>query len=405
MSRDQQQKHHGDKLVTREPVVTFFRLNERCQEVVLRCGPPRIDLPPATPLPDGIVRDGAGAWAVGAALVDASDPARVYVHVLEDRPSETRGAGIAAFELAPEGGGTWAWFTPDACPPGMATAIAATPRAVLCGARQLTAGTGAVRAVDRRDGHVLWDWHGITVDAIHAAGDTIIVLDGANAHVLDPDTGVERASWRATDGWLPRIALVHRHDLDGDDDVIVASYEHGHVVFRSAALALRPIRAIEVQGVLTGLFAVGDRVAATLTDGTAYLIDTRGVAVAAAGLAPGWDDSGDLAVATTTDATGRDGVIATFSTDGVMRVAATLPGSGPIAVAPRADVDGAPLTVLGGPGGSQITLLTPDASAAAVYQVPPDAPRTPVVATAVGGKGVVAAILARPLRLVRLDLK
>lgn len=378
--------------------------------------PPRIDLPMPTPLPPGIALDGVGAWTVGAAILDGTDPGRIYAHVLEDRPSETRGAGIAAFDLGIAGGGTWTWHNALACPPGMATGLAATARVVVCGARQLTAGTGAVRAVDRRDGRRLWEWHGVTVDGVLAASrlgashegdfavpdaaDTIVVLDGARAVFLDPATGAELVSWRASDGWYPRLALVR---LPGD--VIVASYEHGHIVLRSAAIAMRPIRSIAVNGVLIGLFAVGDRVAATLSDGTAYLIDTRGVAVAAAGLAPGWDVTGDRAATTTTDITGTDGVLATFSTDGVMRTAVTIPGSGPIAVVPRALVDGAPLTLVGGPAALRITALTDAGTAAAIVDLPQDAPRTPVVATAVGGTGVVAAVLARPLRLVRIDLK
>jgi len=378
--------------------------------------PPRVDVPPPSALPAGIALDGAGAWAVGAAIVDGTDPARVYVQVLEDRPTETQGAGIAAFDLGAAGGGRWAWHTPDACPPGMAIAVAATARTVVCGARKLTAGTGAVRAVDRRDGRRLWEWHGVTVDGVLAASrlgathegsfstpdaaDTIVVLDGARAVFLDPATGEERASWHASDGWLPRLALVRRAD-----DVVVASYEHGHVVFRSSTLAMRPIRALAVNGVLVGLFAAGDRAVATLTDGTAYLIDTRGVAVAAAGLAPGWDATGDHAATTSTDITGADGVLATFSTDGIMRTAATLPGSGRLGVTPRAVVDGAPLTVQSGPGGSRITVLEPSGAVRLVTDLPADAPRSPVLATAVGGTGVVAAILARPLRLVRIDLK
>ncbi|MBZ0238141.1 MAG: hypothetical protein K8M05_37875 [Deltaproteobacteria bacterium] len=186
---------------------------------------------------------------------------------------------------------------------------------------------------------------------------------------------------------------------------MVASYEHGHVVFRSSTLSMRPIRSIAVNGVLVGLFAVADRAAATLADGTAYLIDTRGVAVAAAGLAPGWEVSGDRAATTTTDMTGADGVLATFSTDGVMRTAATLPGSGPIGVAARALVDGAPLTVLSGPGGTRITVLDDAGAARMMVDLPSDAPRTPVLSTAIGGAGVVVAVLARPLRLVRIDLK
>lgn len=400
---------------------------------VLIGDPPRIDLPMPTPLPAGIALDGVGAWAVGGAIVDGTDPGRIYVHVLEDRPSETRGAGIAAFDLAAAGapvslrptgtplggsvgGGAWTWHNAEACPPGMATGLAATARVVVCGARQLTAGTGAVRAIDRRDGHRLWEWHGVTVDnviaasrlgashegdfAVPDAADTIVVLDGARAVFLDPATGAELVSWRASDGWYPRLALVRL-----PDDVIVASYEHGHIVLRSAAIAMRPIRSIAVDGVLIGLFAVGDHVAATLSDGTAYLIDTRGVAVAAAGLAPGWDVTGDRAATTTTDITGTDGVLATFSTDGVMRTAVTIPGSGPIAVVPRALVDGAPLTLVGGPAALRITALDDAGLATAIVDLPQDAPRTPVVATAVGGTGVVAAVLARPLRLVRIDLK
>ncbi|HUQ02385.1 MAG TPA: hypothetical protein VM261_07805 [Kofleriaceae bacterium] len=364
--------------------------------------PPRIDLPVAAALPDGIALDGVGRWAVGAAFVDGNDPARIYVSVLEDRPSETRGAAIAAFDLAPVrgGGGTWTWHAPDACPPGMPVAMAATTRVVVCGARQLTPGTGVVRAVDRTDGRPLWDWHGVTVDTILAAGDTLLVTEGARAVVLDPASGSELASWRASDGWLPRVALVRARG-----DVVVASYEHGRIVLRSSTMSMRPIRSIAVNGVLTGLFAVGDKVVASLGDGTAYLIDTRGTAVAAAGLAPGWEVTGDRAATTTTDTTGADGVLATFSTDGVMRTAVTIPGSGPIAVVPRGNVDGAPLTVLGGPGFSTILALTPAGGTAALVELPPDAARTPVVATAVDGAGVVAAVLARPLRLVRIDLK
>ncbi len=380
---------------------------------------PRVDLPPMQPLPPAVALDGVGAWAVGAAMTDPSDPARIYVHVLEDRPTMTQGAGIAAFELAPAGApgeavppGAWRWHNADACPPGMATAMAATARIVVCGARQLTAGTGAVRAVDRVTGQRLWDWRGVTVDGLLAGSrtgaprdgepdpaDVVIVLDGARVVVLDPATGAERASWRASDGWLPRLALIRR-----PDDVVLVSYEHGHLVFRSVSLSLRPFRSLEVRGVLEGLFTVGDRVAATLTDGTAYLVDTRGEAVAAGGLAPGWQVAGDLAAVTVTDATGTDGGLAAFSTDGVMRIAATLPGSGPIAVIPRALAAGAPVAVIGGPGPSQVTVLNPAGQPVQMVELPADAPRTPLVATAVNGAGLVAAVLARPLRLVRIDL-
>ncbi len=376
--------------------------------------PPRIDLPAVTPLPAGVALEGAGAWAVGGAIVDGSDPARIYAHVLEDRPTETRGAGIAAFDLGArgDGAGAWRWHRTDACPPGMAVALAATARIVVCGARQLTAGTGAVRAVDRSDGRTLWDWRGVTVDAVVAASrlgarpggaaepaDIVVVLDGARVVVLDVATGAERTSWRASDGWLPRVTLVRR-----DDDVVVVSYEHGHLVMRSAALGLRPFVSVEVRGVLSGLFAVGDRVAATLTDGTAYLIDTDGVAVAAAGLAPGWAVAGDLAAIETLDATGATGIVVAFSSDGIARIAVALPGSGAVAVAPRATIDGAPLAILGGPGGSRVMALTSDGRPVRVVDLPADAVRSPVLTTAVDGAGVVAVVLARPLRLVRLDL-
>ena len=280
---------------------------------VLIGDPPRLDLPVSAPLPAGVALDGAGAWAVSSALVDASDPARVLVHVVEERPSDTKGVGVAAFDLRTN---RWVWHGPTACPPGMPIALAATSRIVLCGARRVTPGTGGVRAVDRDDGRTLWDWRGVTVDAVVAASriattrtvipgtadaaDVVLVFEGARVVALDPATGVERTSWRASDGWLPRVALVRR-----ERDVIVASLEHGHVVLRSAALGLRPFVSVEVRGVVAGLFTVGERVAVTLTDGSAYLIDERGAATAAAGLSPSWDVAGDLLTVTSTGARRR----------------------------------------------------------------------------------------------------
>ncbi len=365
--------------------------------------PPRIDLPAPEPLPDAVELAGAGAWAVGMAVIDPSDPARLYVQVLEDRPSETRGAGVAAFDLR---GRTWLWHAPDACPPGMPVALTSTASAVICGARQTMPGTGAVRAVDRRDGRTLWDWRGITVDGVQAASrrraavalpgmaddaDVVLVSEGARVIALDPASGVERVWWRATDGWLPRVVLVR-----GESDVRVVSLEHGHLVMRSAAFGLRPLRSIEVRGVVSSMFGAGEHVAVGLTDGSAYLVDGDGAAVAAAALSPAWNAAGEDIALTATDATGSDGVLATFGGDGAPRVEATVPGSGVLAVAQRAATPGAPLALVGH-GGSRVIVLTAAGRALRVVDLPPDAPRTPVVATAVDGRGVVAAVLARPL--------
>ena len=375
---------------------------------------PRIDPPPPVPLPDGVALDEAGAWAVGAGIVDAHDPARILVHVLEDRPDAQRGAGVAAFDLDRAGGGAWRWHAADACPPGMAVALAATARLVLCGARQTRAGTGAVRAVDRDSGRQVWEWRGTTVDGLLAAsptraavggggpadpGELIVVLDGARLVALDPDRGAERASWYATDGWLPRVALLRR-----PTDVLLAAPEHGHLVVRSAALGLRPMTAVEIRGVPSGLFAVGERVALTLADGSAYLVDPRGEAVAAAGLSPGWEPAGDQAAILTTNEAG-DGVLVGHGVDGVPRVAVAVPGSGPLALAHRATVPAAPFALLGGAAGLRVTAVTADGAPARVLDLPPEAARTPVVSTAIDDRPVVAVVLARPLRLVRVDLR
>ena len=187
-------------------------------------------------------------------------------------------------------------------------------------------------------------------------------------------------------------------------DVLLAAPEHGHLVVRSTALGLRPMTAVEIRGVPSGLFTVGERVALTLADGSAYLVDPRGGAVAAAGLSPGWEPAGDQAAILTTNEAG-DGVLVGHGVDGVPRVAVAVPGSGPLALAHRATAPAAPFALLGGAAGLRVTAVTAGGAPARVLDLPPEAARTPVVSTAIDDRPVVAVVLARPLRLVRVDLR
>ncbi|HVK77104.1 MAG TPA: hypothetical protein VM734_27545 [Kofleriaceae bacterium] len=369
--------------------------------------PPHVDLPAPTPLPDGIARADAGAWAVGAAFVDPGDPERVYVGVLEASPTETSGGGLAAFDLH---GDTWRWHARDACPPGTPVALAAAAEVVACGARGVTAGHGGVRAVSRRDGATVWEWRGETVDAVLAAGgapgagDVVVVVAGARVVVLDGGTGAERATWRTSDNYWPRLAVVRR-----GGDTIIASYEHGRVVLRSVVLGLRPLAALEVRGTLAALLAIGDRIAAELKDGSLYFLTDTGAAVAAGALDLGWAPAGDLAVATgvagepTRGGAGMTGLVVGVPADGVPRVFAALPGTGPLAVAGRGGAPGAPLVLTSGPT-SRAYVLDAGGAPRAVLDLPPDAPRAPIVTTEVHGRPVVGVVLARPLRFIRVDV-
>ncbi len=359
--------------------------------------PPRVDLPAPRPLPAGVARDGAGAWAVGAAFVDPGDPERVYVGVLEAQPTETTGGGLAAYDLHRDG---WRWHAPEACPPGTPVALAAAADVVVCGARGVQAGQGAVRAVRRDDGTPAWEWRGDTVDAVLAAGstrapgDVLLVVVGAQVVVLDGATGEERMRWRTSDGYWPRLAVVRRAG-----DTLIASHEHGRVVLRSARLGLRPLAALEVRGTLAALLSVGDRIAAELTDGSLYFLDDTGAAVAGGALALGWRPAGDLAVAT--GLVGADGLVVGLGGDGVPRVLASLPGSGPIAIAGRGPAAGAPL-VVSSDSGARATVLRADGTPVDALDLPVESARAPIVTTVVHGQPVVGVVLARPLRFVRV---
>jgi len=349
--------------------------------------PPRADLPAVQPLGSSIAAQ-AGAWSVAAIAFAADAPERLYAIVAEARPTAAHGAGLAAFDLH---AGRWSWWAPTACPPGMPVALVATAAVVACGAQGLTDGEGTVQATRSADGSSVWTWHGGTVDAVVAGGDAIAISSGAEAVILDAATGVERARWRTSDGFVPRLALV-AHGAD----TRVASLEHGAIVTRSLAAGLLPIGAVAVGGRVTALVALGDRVATALADGSLYLDDGRAVGA----LAPAWLARGGLALALATNRLG-DATVLGVDGDGIPRLGVALAGVSIAALGVRADAPGAPLALAATDGRALVVDL--DGRVRAITRLPgADGPQ--LFTTVVDGVPVAGVVLAKPLRVIRIEL-
>lgn len=354
-------------------------------EAPLLGDPPRVDLPERQALGDGVAAD-AGAWAVGSVAFDATDPERLYVVALDERPAADRGAAIAAFDLHVD---RWRWIAKDGCPPGQPLPIAAIGDVIVCGARGAQPGHGAVRAIAAADGAVRWTWTGPTVDAVTGAGGLVAIAAGAETIVVDAATGAERARWRASDGFLPRVAAI--------DGARIVALEDGALVTRTAALAFLPEGAVAAGGRVASVFAVGDEVAVTLLDGSLYWLRERR---AAGVLAQAWHPRGDRVLAFGENALG-DAVIVGVDTAGVPRLAAALAGVRLQSVGARAHVEGAPIA-LAAIDGRVLVLDVAGRVRARVDLVDLAAPV--VFGTVVDGAPVAGVILPKPLRVVRITL-
>lgn len=350
--------------------------------------PPRADVPERQALGEG-VRAEAGKWAVGSVAFDPVDPERMYVVVLEARPSADRGAGIAAFDLHVD---RFRWIAEDACPPGQPVAIAVVGEVVVCGARGSQAGQGGVRASRTSDGQVLWTWTGATVDAVVGAGDAIAIAVGAETVIVDATTGAERGRWRSSDGFLPRVAVIRAGDATR-----IAVLEQGAIAMRSAAAGFLPQGAVAVGGRVVAVFAAGDDVAVTLQDGSLYLVGARR---SAGVLAQAWHARGDLVLGFGENGLG-DAIVVGVDGQGVPRLAAALAGVQLQGVGARAPVAGAPVA-LSAIDGRVIVLDAEGRARARVDLVDLAAPT--LFSTVADGAPVAGVILAKPLRVVRFTL-
>jgi hypothetical protein len=349
--------------------------------------PPRVDVPAAAALEVALTAE-VGAWAVPAALLDPDGAERLYAVTLEARPDLDRGAGLVAIDLHSD---RVRWTSPTGCPPGQPIALAAAAGRVACAARGVGLGVGAVAAVDAEDGRLVWRWTGATVDAVIGAGPVFAIIAGPELIVVDAVTGAVATRWRTTDGYLPRVAILRGDD---DDDVALASYEHGAIVVRARRLGWRPVAAIAVDGGLVGLATVGDRGLATLADGSAYLFDRAGVAVAAGVLAASRLPRGAHLVAVTTTAEG-DAAIALVDRDGVVRAEAALAGQRIATVGQRGPAPDAPLVVV--TADREAVAFGADGRVLGRAALP--SPDAPTFATVIDGRPVAGAVLAGPLRL------
>ncbi len=367
------------------------------------------DLPAVVDAPASIDLPGAGAYEVGAVALDPLDPTRVYVAVLEARPDATRGAGVAAFDLAAR---RWLWHAPDGCPAGLPVNLAPARDVILCGSRGSLPGSGRVRAIDRADGAVRWTWAGVTVDAVVAGGGLAAVIVGRRALVLDAATGVVVQKLRADDGFVPRFVLVEHGGLD----VLIVA-ERGAVVARLPRVAMLPLWAVDVEGTVVGLGGAGGRVTAELSTGELYLLDPGdGAAVAVSGWARRWRllGPGDAvaiegvegpAAAVAIEGVGAPAAapmyrLDLFGSDGAPRFAVGLALEPPWQLGPRG-APGAPVVVAHGPASLFAAVL--DARSGVVRRrvaLPDRAAPGMVFSTAIDGAPVAGAVLRQPLGIL-----
>ena len=223
----------------------------------------------------------AGGHEVGAIAIDPGRGAIVYAATHDDA-----GAGLAAIDLAK---GAWSWHRPDACAPGTLVGIAVADDVIVCGARGAVGEGARVRAT-REDGTPRWEWTTEALDAVAAAGDSVLAFAADRLHVLDAGTGQLRGRIRSDDGAPVRAAAV----AVGATTVVIA-YERGRIVARLADAGLVPAWSVVVDGVVRAISASEHGVLVELDDGDAFRIDARtGDAVAIAGLGLAWLASGDL---------------------------------------------------------------------------------------------------------------
>jgi len=244
------------------------------------------DLPATRPveLASAITKPDTGMHAVAAVAVDPYDSAVVYAVALEHEPDDKTPTTIASAHL---GKRAWSWQRGEGCGEGTPVGIAVAHEVVVCAARATRAGT--VHATTR-DGRPTWEWEGDTVDAIDAAGDTVVVRAADRAVVLDAATGQRRAMLASEDGAPVRAAVV-----EVDDTTLVITYEGGRVVGRIPRLGMIAAWSLAVDGVVRALSASREGVLVELEDGDAVRVDARTAEVTAMpGLGLVWTATGEL---------------------------------------------------------------------------------------------------------------
>ena len=225
------------------------------------------DLPAAVPLAldHAITAVGEAAHWVGAALLDPAHHEQLFVVTLAQAPSDRSHAGISLLDLRSK---QWRWHAHDACGVGSPIAIAKSESSIIC-ASQGNGPNGAAVTASNVMGQRRWQWHGATIDAITAQGSAVMLHHGASVTILDDTTGALRGEITLLPSTPARAALIA--STSRDPWLVVA--DANRVIVYSTAVGLLPLWAIEVQGEVETLQALGASVVVSLVDGDSYVVD------------------------------------------------------------------------------------------------------------------------------------
>ncbi|HUH04337.1 MAG TPA: PQQ-binding-like beta-propeller repeat protein [Kofleriaceae bacterium] len=352
--------------------------------------PPQRVPPRPTTQPRSYASEGVGMHAVThVALAGES----VFAVALEARPSATRGAGVARFDLADR---IWRWHSPAACAPAaQVVGVAVADDAVVCAAAENPPGRGHIGAVSRATGKPLWHIELPTVDRVVAGGSAVVATFGSVAVVLDAATGEERYRFSAADAHQPQVAVIA---LAGQTRV-VAVERGGLLVSRNPADA-SVHWALAIRGYVRRLMPMHAQVGIELTSGELHLVSADGTAVALPGWSPTWtvQPGSDLVVETPEGSEGVS-VLRAFGAGGEEVVRTALAITPPLFLAPHR-VPGAPLAFVSHRAEGRI--IEVDASAGKVrnsYRWPERMVRQGTFTSVAGGKPVVGVVLERPLAI------
>jgi len=228
-----------------------------------------------------IAKPDTGMRGVVGVAVDPQEPATLYALAV-DKPDATT---LARCDLAAAGGG-WRWQRSDACGTGAPRGVAVAREVVVCAATE--AGAATVRATSR-DGVARWEWQGDNVDAIAAAGDSVLVHDADRAYVIDADTGRVTGRLASDDGGPVRATLVA-----AERATWLVAFEHGRLVARLPRAGLVAAWSLAVDGLVRRIVPSNDGVLVELDDGDAYRVDLDGIAAPLPGLGVVWEATAGL---------------------------------------------------------------------------------------------------------------
>ena len=398
------------------------------------------DLPPVEPLDvtKAIAKPDTGKHGIADVAIDPRESSVIYAVALEQPIDDAATTGISRIDLIQR---TWTWQRTDACGPGITIGIAIARDVVVCGAHGSQVGSASVRATSR-EGAARWEWEGDAIDAIQAAGDTVLVHAADRLLVLDAGTGRVRARLASDDGALVRAAPI---ELD-DGTTLVIAYERGRIVARVPHLGMVPAWSLEVDGMVVSIAPSGQGVLVALEDGDAIRVDARtGAAAGIAGLGLSWRAAGDLVTGETLGgpipgiprppvppmrrrtAQGRpppplddpDALApklwtpippppplgdswqyTLYELTGAVRARNDYAIMGAVAVARARGPAGSPLVVAYGDGREVIVLDPRTGDPLRRVALPIDAPAGVVFSTIVDGSPVAGTVLASPLRIV-----